>query len=414
MPRGRHTKKKPSVSRGAQRATVGGLATLTAMMAAQTGAQAAPDSAWDALAQCESGGNWQINTGNGYYGGVQFDPDTWNAYGGQDFAARADLATREEQIVVAERTLQGQGWGAWPNCSITAGVTGYGVGLRDAPVAPAAPPAEEAPVIVDPPTEEIPAATGTYVVVEGDTLSAIGTATGVDWLEIAQLNGLVEPYTIVPGQVLNLAPPVVEHVVVKGDTLSEIAPVVGAPSWPELYDQNRDVVGADPDLIFPGQVLHFVGGLPLANPPTPVVESAPAAPEPPAATPAGQYANPLPNGMLSQGYKPGIHDGIDLAAPAGSPIYAAHSGKVTFSGLGDPGGYGAYVRIEDWDGTVTEYGHIETWKYNVGDFVFAGEQIATVGTRGHSTGYHLHFRVHIGPGPVNPVTWLSDRGIIVS
>ena len=78
-------------------------------------------SIWDAIAGCEAGGNWAINTGNGYYGGVQFDQGTWERNGGLRFAARADLATREEQIAIAEVTRQRQGWGAWPVCSGRAG-----------------------------------------------------------------------------------------------------------------------------------------------------------------------------------------------------------------------------------------------------------------------------------------------------
>ncbi|MGA9359558.1 MAG: resuscitation-promoting factor [Mycobacterium sp.] len=76
---------------------------------------------WDAIAGCEAGGNWGINTGNGYYGGVQFDQGTWAANGGLRYAARADLATREEQIAIAEVTRARQGWGAWPVCSGRAG-----------------------------------------------------------------------------------------------------------------------------------------------------------------------------------------------------------------------------------------------------------------------------------------------------
>lgn len=76
---------------------------------------------WDALAGCEAGGNWAINTGNGFYGGVQFDQGTWEASGGLRYAPRADMATREEQIAVAEVTRQRQGWGAWPVCSGRAG-----------------------------------------------------------------------------------------------------------------------------------------------------------------------------------------------------------------------------------------------------------------------------------------------------
>ncbi|HET9874731.1 MAG TPA: transglycosylase family protein [Mycobacterium sp.] len=74
-------------------------------------------SAWDQIAGCEAGGNWAINTGNGYYGGVQFDQGTWERNGGLRYAPRADLATREEQIAIAETTQARQGWGAWPVCS---------------------------------------------------------------------------------------------------------------------------------------------------------------------------------------------------------------------------------------------------------------------------------------------------------
>ncbi|MBJ7337955.1 resuscitation-promoting factor [Mycolicibacterium sp.] len=77
---------------------------------------------WDALSRCEAGGNWAINTGNGFYGGVQFDQNTWERNGGLRYAQRADLATREEQIAIAEITRARQGWGAWPVCSGRLGV----------------------------------------------------------------------------------------------------------------------------------------------------------------------------------------------------------------------------------------------------------------------------------------------------
>ena len=79
-------------------------------------------STWDALAQCESGGDWSINTGNGFYGGLQFHPQTWAAHGGHAYAPNAHEATREQQIAVAERVLQSQGWGAWPSCSAQLGL----------------------------------------------------------------------------------------------------------------------------------------------------------------------------------------------------------------------------------------------------------------------------------------------------
>src|SRR6476661_8819213 len=79
-------------------------------------AAAATDGEWDQVARCESGGNWAINTGNGYQGGVQFSPSTWSSHGGREYAPAAHLATKEEQIAVAERVLATQGKGAWPTC----------------------------------------------------------------------------------------------------------------------------------------------------------------------------------------------------------------------------------------------------------------------------------------------------------
>ncbi|QDZ42258.1 resuscitation-promoting factor [Corynebacterium sp. sy039] len=92
---------------------------------ANTGAAApavADGSVWDQLAQCESGGDWSINTGNGFSGGLQFTPSTWSGYGGEEYAPAAHLATREQQIAVAERVQASQGWGAWPACTAKLGI----------------------------------------------------------------------------------------------------------------------------------------------------------------------------------------------------------------------------------------------------------------------------------------------------
>ena len=80
-------------------------------------------STWDAIAACESGGNWAINTGNGYYGGLQFSYGTWLAYGGGEYAPTANLATREQQIAIAEKVRAAQGWGAWPACTARLGLS---------------------------------------------------------------------------------------------------------------------------------------------------------------------------------------------------------------------------------------------------------------------------------------------------
>ncbi|WJY67571.1 resuscitation-promoting factor Rpf1 domain-containing protein [Corynebacterium auris] len=142
---GRHTKQTVSFAAKALAGTAAAAA-LSGVVAPQ--ASAAPDSDWDRLAQCESGGNWSINTGNGYHGGLQFSPSTWAAYGGTEFAPTANLATREQQIAVAERTLAGQGWGAWPACSAKLGLnsapTPRNVSAAPAPApAPAAAPKQQ-------------------------------------------------------------------------------------------------------------------------------------------------------------------------------------------------------------------------------------------------------------------------------
>lgn len=114
----RHSAKtKTSFARRAASAVVLGSVATTVTMISAPEASAAPDSDWDRLAMCEAGGNWQINTGNGYYGGLQFHPRTWTSFGGGTYAPYAHLATREQQIVIAERVLAAQGWGAWPSCS---------------------------------------------------------------------------------------------------------------------------------------------------------------------------------------------------------------------------------------------------------------------------------------------------------
>ncbi|WP_067703684.1 resuscitation-promoting factor Rpf1 domain-containing protein [Nocardia jejuensis] len=132
---GRH--RKPSnTGRTVAKVALTGIALGGAGVAMAGNASAAPDSDWDRLAQCEAGGNWGINTGNGFQGGLQFSPGTWTAHGGGEFASTANHATREQQIVVAEKVLASQGWGAWPSCSSSLGLNSAAT-QRSAP-APAA------------------------------------------------------------------------------------------------------------------------------------------------------------------------------------------------------------------------------------------------------------------------------------
>ena len=94
-------------------------------------------SVWDAVASCESGGNWAINTGNGFYGGLQFTRSTWLAYGGGAYASTANLASKSEQIAIAQKVLASQGPGAWPVCSVRAGLSSSNGGSSITVQAPA-------------------------------------------------------------------------------------------------------------------------------------------------------------------------------------------------------------------------------------------------------------------------------------
>jgi resuscitation-promoting factor RpfA len=158
-------------------AVVGAVAAGTPVALAGT-ASAAPDSAWDKLAQCESGGNWSINTGNGYYGGIQFNPTTWRAYGGTGMPHQASKA---QQIAVAERTLAAQGWNAWPACSRKMGLRGHAA--EPGRTAPAARPAAPAK-----PAATAPARGGAYTVKSGDTLARISKAHGTTWQKVFAAN----------------------------------------------------------------------------------------------------------------------------------------------------------------------------------------------------------------------------------
>ena len=118
----KHSARKPSpVRRRMAGVGLASVATVGASLAAASSSQAS--TVWDRVASCESGGNWSINTGNGYYGGLQFSYSTWKAFGGQRYAATADRATKAQQITVAKKVLQLQGPGAWPHCSRVAGLT---------------------------------------------------------------------------------------------------------------------------------------------------------------------------------------------------------------------------------------------------------------------------------------------------
>lgn len=178
-------------------------------------ASASTDVNWDAIAACESGGNWHINTGNGFVGGLQFTMSTWHANGG---AGSPTSASREEQIRVAENVKRSQGLGAWPVCGRHAydggarqviPIVASPAAPRHAAVAPAAPvvaPAAPAPVarpnvLMGPGL--VPGG-ASDVVEPGGCLSTVAERNHVDWQQLATLNNLKAPYTVQPGQVLQL------------------------------------------------------------------------------------------------------------------------------------------------------------------------------------------------------------------
>ncbi|MGA6226000.1 transglycosylase family protein [Streptomyces umbrinus] len=179
------------------------------LLAATGNAAAADSGVWDRIAQCESGGDWHINTGNGYYGGLQFSAGTWRAYGGSAYASTADKASKAQQIAVATKVQRGQGWGAWPTCSSRAGASG-GAPAASAPSTPTTKAAQSKPAKTpDRSTGHTGrgSSRGDYTVRGGDTLSAIAARHGTTWQRIYAANKAAiggDPDVIVPGQRLEL------------------------------------------------------------------------------------------------------------------------------------------------------------------------------------------------------------------
>ena len=197
---------------------------------------ATSSSVWDSLAECESSGNWGINTGNGYSGGLQFSPSTWAAYGGTGSAANA---SREQQIAVAERVQAGQGWGAWPSCSAKLGLTGGAVAPQSASLAPASvpAPAAKAPAKALAPKAAAPKAAAPKAAAPK---AAAPKAAAPAARHVAEVPLSGESYTIQ-----------------SGDTLSKVAEKLNiAGGWQLLADANAATV-SDPDVVFPGQVLQL-------------------------------------------------------------------------------------------------------------------------------------------------------------
>ncbi|MFJ3586413.1 transglycosylase family protein [Streptomyces sp. NPDC090127] len=224
--KGKH--RRPSkATRAVALAGVAGVAVAAPLMGAGT-ASAATVSEWDKVAQCESGGDWSINTGNGYYGGLQFSNSTWAAFGGTAYAASADQASKSQQIAVAEKVLAGQGKGAWPSCGVGLSSASPNTGAVEEAPAPQAAPKQERQA--EQPTTRSEQRTAPKT----ESKKTVTTPTGK---KVKKGDG--------------------EYKVVGGDTLSKIAAAQDVKGgWAKLFELNKDVV-EDADLIYPGQQLHL-------------------------------------------------------------------------------------------------------------------------------------------------------------
>ncbi|WP_328584253.1 transglycosylase family protein [Streptomyces sp. NBC_00370] len=442
---GRHRRYQPSrINRASLTVTAGGAGMALPLIGA-VAAHAAPVDVWEKVAACESTNNWHINTGNGYYGGLQFTQSTWEAYGGRAYAARADLATKDQQIAVAEKVLKGQGPGAWPACSVRAGLTRGGdapdistggqkaqggekgqIGNKSAAKPRSRPKSETRPkAAAEPKSEAEPKAE------PKKTASPTHVPTHR------------EGYTVA-----------------RGDSLSEIAvdeQVLGG--WQRLYEENRGVVGSDPDLIFPGQRLVLrvpADGKPAAPKakskdraePVPTAkpkasEQHKAAEQPKsvqkskAAEKPAQKAKPKPaahtekpkakssgftapvhasigtpyhksGGSWSSGY----HTGVDFLVPTGTSVKAVGAGEVVSAGWAES--YGYQVVIRHPDGKYSQYAHLSALNVRDGQRVSEGQRIARSGATGNVTGPHLHFEMRTGPGygsDIDPLSFLRSHGV---
>ncbi|MET9110761.1 transglycosylase family protein [Streptomyces zhihengii] len=411
---GRHRRYQPSrLNRASLTVTAGGAGMALPLVGAGT-ADAASVDTWEKVAACESTGNWSVNTGNGYYGGLQFSQSTWEAYGGTRYAPRADLASRDQQIAVAEKVLEGQGPEAWPSCSQRAGLARGG----DAPGVVPASHTTQRPAAKATPTT-VPTQREGYTVARGDSLSGIAERQGVDG------------------------------------------------GWQRLYEQNRRTVGDDPDLIFPGQRLVLrapakadrpdtgrpaagktaekPAGKPAAKPKQQAPEPEPkpeAKPKQQAPKPATEAPKPKPktqqtktrteeksrsgfSAPVSSGpstayrksgssWSSGYHTGVDFPVATGTSVKAVTSGKVVSAGWA--GAYGYEVVIRHHDGRYSQYAHLSALNVRAGQQVSAGQRIARSGSTGNSTGPHLHFEIRTGPGygsDIDPLAYLRSGGVSI-
>ncbi|MGW0860547.1 peptidoglycan DD-metalloendopeptidase family protein [Streptomyces sp. NPDC002690] len=417
---GRHRRYQPSrINRASLTVTAGGAGIALPLITAGT-AHAASVDTWEKVAACESTNNWHINTGNGYYGGLQFSGSTWAAYGGTAFAARADLATKDQQIAIAEKVLDGQGPGAWPVCSARAGLT-----RGDADTGTVAQTQGSRPAALPATAQQTPKKAPAATVKKTGAATAEQTPKKTPAATPTTVPGKREAYTVA-----------------RGDSLSAIASAQRLQGgWQRLYTDNRSVIGEDPDLILPGQRLDLApartasgtstGKPKAAQPDTKPAATKPAATKPAAVKPAADPAPakqsakaatmvapvqaPLGTPYHQSGsWASGYHTGVDFPVATGTSVKAVAKGTVVSAGWA--GAYGYEIVIRHGDGKYSQYAHLSALNVRAGQSVSAGQRIARSGSTGNATGPHLHFEIRTGPAygsDVNPLAYLRAGGVKV-
>ncbi|MFD6529843.1 peptidoglycan DD-metalloendopeptidase family protein [Streptomyces sp. NPDC060184] len=424
---GRHRRYQPSrINRASLTVTAGGAGIALPLITAGT-AHAASVDTWEKVAACESTNNWHINTGNGYYGGLQFSGSTWAAYGGTAFAARADLATKDQQIAIAEKVLDGQGPGAWPVCSeragLTRGDTGSGTVTQAQGSRPAVLPATAQQTASKQAAAKQAAAKQAAAKQAAAKRAAAQTPKKTPAAAPTTVPGKREAYTVA-----------------RGDSLSAIAATERLQGgWQGLYTANRTVIGEDPDLILPGQRLDL-GPARAASGTAQQQSAKPATAKPAATKPATKPARPKPAaetapakqaskavGMVapvqaslgtpyhqSGSWASGYHTGVDFPVATGTSVKAVAKGTVVSAGWA--GAYGYEIVIRHGDGKFSQYAHLSALNVRAGQQVSAGQRIARSGSTGNATGPHLHFEIRTGPAygsDVDPLAYLRAGGVKV-
>ncbi|MFE6819957.1 peptidoglycan DD-metalloendopeptidase family protein [Streptomyces sp. NPDC057675] len=347
------------------------ISTASVSIFTATSVAAAPLETWDAVAACESSGDWSAVSPSGYRGGLQFSQSTWQEFGGTQYAPTADKATKEQQITIAEKVLQDQGPGAWPVCSVKAGLTGS--------------------TATAPSEEEAPMSASTQTAAPGI----------VQWTQVPFATYKVQP----------------------GDTWNSIAMKFHIDGGvQQLKDSNRAFLGDGVDAP-PVGIRLSVGAVDIDTAPRAASEQPVTSQKEAEVAPSeeSKATAPLDQTQVTTSYRlsgsmwsSGYHTGVDFAAPNGTPVKAISSGEVIRAGSG--GAYGNEVIIRHADGRYSQYAHLSQIAVQEGQEVAGGFQIGLSGSTGNSSGPHLHFEIRTTPdygSDIDPTAYLGGLGLTI-